>query len=355
MRAPGQRRRELRLQQRAFRDAHVDEVVKTVVEDDLRVDHVDREGAEEHLEHVLVEEEVHRALCLGVGALEIEDGHVPFSPQFAGDLVGPHAHAVVAQVVLELPRLLRNEHLDDVLHGVVVALQHDVHGAGEHLVTEALGDVRNAPRGGLAGGHQRVEVETVPLRRAHVVQDQLEDVLLQHALLVQFGGRDADAFLVDRGRLDGDGARHHATVVGHVSEHGRPGDVAAVLEDRHQHDPVRQVRHGRVAHVRIVGEDDVALLEFIVVDRHERPDEGPELADDHLAVAVGNHREAVALLADTRRHGGAKQHRVHLHPGILQRVLDQVDGNAVHLDLLQRRVIGLDNTYGHEALLMPGG
>ena len=37
------------------------------------------------------------------------------------DSVGPHSHAVIADVVLKLPWLFWNEHFDDVLHGVVVA------------------------------------------------------------------------------------------------------------------------------------------------------------------------------------------------------------------------------------------
>jgi hypothetical protein len=68
VRAPGQGRGKLRLEQRALGDAHVDQVVEAVVEDDLRIHDVDREGAEEHLEHVFVEEEVHRALGLRIRA-----------------------------------------------------------------------------------------------------------------------------------------------------------------------------------------------------------------------------------------------------------------------------------------------
>jgi uncharacterized protein YyaL (SSP411 family) len=64
------------------------------------------------------------------------------------DAVGPHAHAVVAEIVLELARLLGDEHLDDVLHGVVVALQHHVHRRYQHLVAETLGELDDsaAPR-----------------------------------------------------------------------------------------------------------------------------------------------------------------------------------------------------------------
>ncbi len=132
-----------------------------------------------------------------------------------------------------------------------------------------------------------------------------------------------------------------------MAEHRRPGDVAAVLEYRHQYDPVRQVRDGRIAHVRVVRQDDVAFLDLAVIRLHERADERAELADDHLALRVGDHREAVALLADTRRHRGPEQHRVHFDPGVLQGVLDDVRRDALDLDLLQRSVVGFDDSGWH--------
>ena len=59
MGATGQRRRELRLQQRAFGNSHVYQVIEAVVEHDLRIHDVDRERTEEHLEHVFVQVEIH--------------------------------------------------------------------------------------------------------------------------------------------------------------------------------------------------------------------------------------------------------------------------------------------------------
>jgi hypothetical protein len=44
---------------------------------------------------------------------------------------------------------------------------------------------------------------TVPLRHAAVVQHDLEDVLLQHVLLVDLHRRNTDAFLEDRLRVGG--------------------------------------------------------------------------------------------------------------------------------------------------------
>jgi hypothetical protein len=95
--APGQRCRILRLEQCALGNTHVHQIVETVIEDDVRVHHVDREGAEEHLEHIFIEEEVHGALRLGIGAIEIENRLAAFAPQRALDAIRPHAHAVVAE------------------------------------------------------------------------------------------------------------------------------------------------------------------------------------------------------------------------------------------------------------------
>ena len=353
VRAPGERGGKLRLEQRALGDAHIDKIVEPVVEHDLRVHHVNREGAEEHLEHVFVEKEIHRTARLGVGAGKIEDGRRAFAPQAALDAIGPHAHAVIAEIVFELARLLGDKLLDDVLHRVVVALEHHRHGGGQHLVAEALGEFDAAPRRGVTGGHQGVEIEAVPLRRAHIVQNEFEQFRLQLAAPVQLDRRYANALLINRGRFDGDRAGHHAAVIGHMPEHGRPGDVPPVLKHGNQHHPVRQVRHGRVTAVRVVGQNHVALFDVALVGVQKRTDKRAELSDHHLAVAVGNHGETIALLADTRRHGGAKQHRVHFFAGIAQRVFDNVHADAIDLDGVQGRVVALDNACGHGRFLKP--
>jgi hypothetical protein len=132
-----------------------------------------------------------------------------------------------------------------------------------------------------------------------------------------------------------------------VAEHRRPGDDAAVLVDRHQHQPVVQVADGAVHRVRVVGEEDVALLHRAVVALHEAPDERAELTDDHLAVEVGDHRELVVLLADAGRHRGAEQHGVHLVAGVAQGALDDVDGDGIDLHLLHRLLVALDDLGRH--------
>ena len=164
----------------------------------MRIHHVNREGTEEHLEHVFVQVEVHGALRLRVGSVEVEMRNVAFTPHFALDLVRAHTHAVVAQVILEYARLFRDEVLNDELHGVVVALQHDVHRAEEDVVAEPVGDLATALGSRLTGCDQRVQIEAVPGRGPHVVQDEFENVFLQHARRKSYGRENPS----DRADLD---------------------------------------------------------------------------------------------------------------------------------------------------------
>ena len=123
--------------------------------------------------------------------------------------------------------------------------------------------------------------------------------------------------------------------------------MAAVLEHRLEHQPVRQVGDRGVAHIGIVGEDHVPLFDLAVVDLQEGADKRAELAHDHLALDVGDHREAVPLFANTRGHGGAEQYRIHFLPGVAQGVLDDIDGNAFHINRVQGLVIGLQYLCWH--------
>ena len=102
MRAARQRGGIVRLEQRTLRDADLDQVVETVVEQDLRVEDHDHVDAEEHLEHVLVEVEIDRRRALRIGAGEIEHDRSPSRHIVHLILIGAEAHAVVADVILEL-------------------------------------------------------------------------------------------------------------------------------------------------------------------------------------------------------------------------------------------------------------
>src|SRR6185295_4449291 len=73
MRAAGEGGGKTRLEQRAFRNLDLDQIVEAIVEQDLRIEHHDHVDAEEHLEHVFVEIEVDRAFRLRIGAAPIQD------------------------------------------------------------------------------------------------------------------------------------------------------------------------------------------------------------------------------------------------------------------------------------------
>ena len=336
-----------RLEQRARWNAHFHQVVEAVVEEDLRVEHHDHVDAREHLEHLFVQQEVDRRDRLRVGAREVEDALVPFAPHRARDLVRPHVEAVVADVVLEVLLLLRDRLADELAHGALVALEHGVHRRIEHVVAEARRDLDAADRGRAQRRGDGVEVREVPGGQAAVVQDHLEQVVLHHPGLDDLDRRDRDALLVDRAGIRRQRARHLAAHVRHVTEHGGPRDDAAVLVDRHQHEPVVLVADRAVDRVRVVGQEDVALLHGAVVTLQEAVDERAELADDHLAVEVGDQRELVVLLADAGRHGRAEQHRVHFETGVAQGALDDVDGDGIDLHLLHRLLVALDDLGGH--------
>ena len=345
-----ERRRLQRLEQGPRRNLHIDMVVEAVVEHDLRVEHVDHVDADEHLEHFFVEQEVDRAFRLRIGALEIEDQDVALAPHLAGHRVGAHAEAVVADIVLEVEGLvLADSVADQVQHGAPVALQQLVHRRDQGVDAEAVAELVQPLLGEAHGGDQRIEVAPVPLRHPALMQDHLEHVFLQLVVLVDLDDRDDDAFLVDLVGVRGQAARHLAADIGHVAEHRGVGDEAAVAVDRAQDQPVRRMADGAGAAVGIGGEEEVPLLDRALILALEAVDEGAELADHHLAVGVGDHRELVVLLADSRRHGGAVEHGVHLVAGAAQRALDDVEGDRIHLDRLEGRVVGLDDGGWHVA------
>ena len=164
----------------------------------------------------------------------------------------------------------------------------------------------------------------------------LERGLVELAALVKFDRRDADALAKDRSRVGRHAAGHRAADVHHMAEHRGKADQVALVKHRHQHHPVVEMADRAGAGVRIVLQDDVAGLEFEIALLEHIVDVRAELADDHAALHVANHREFVVLFADHRRHRRAEQHRIHLVAGIAQRVLDQVERNGIKPACLSR-------------------
>jgi len=148
--APRKRGGEPGLEQRSFGDAHIDQRVIAIVEQDLRIEHHDHVDAEEHAHHVLVEEHVDRGFGLRIGAIKIEHHAAILAPHRAFDLVGAVTHAVVADVVLEADFLFADRAFDELLHRAVVAIEQQVGGRNEHIVAEAPGHLDHAVGGNAA-------------------------------------------------------------------------------------------------------------------------------------------------------------------------------------------------------------
>jgi hypothetical protein len=145
--------------------------------------------------------------------------------------------------------------------------------------------------------------------------------------------RDDDPLLEDGRRAGRQRARQAPAGVHLVAELTAPPHELVLVEDRDEHEPVVRVRDRRAALVRIAREDHVAGVDPAIPVAHHLVDVGPELADDHPALRVREHRELVVLLADDRRHRAAEQHRVHLEARVAQRVLDDVERDRVDLEV----------------------
>ena len=186
---------------------------------------------------------------------------------------------------------------------------------------------------GAAAGHDREQVGPVHLGQPHVVEDQPEDVLLRHAPLDDLERRDNDSLFEDRLRAGGERAGQRPASVHLVAELRRPADELVLVEDRNEHEPVVRVRDRCRALERVGREDHVARVHAPVPRRHHLVDVGAELADDHAAARVGDHRELVVLLADDRAHRRAEEHGVHLEPRALERAFDDVQRDGIDLDV----------------------
>jgi len=161
----------------------------------MRIEQIDCERTEEHLEHIFAEIEIYRTLSLWIGTCKVEDRDIAFTPEFASDLVGPLANAIVTDIILEVLRFLGNDHVDDCTHCFEVSIKHDLHGREKRVIAESLSNLDTAPARSPACRDQSVEIEAVPLGRPHVMQDQFEHITLQLAFLIKLGWRYSNTFL----------------------------------------------------------------------------------------------------------------------------------------------------------------
>ena len=229
----------------------------------------------------------------------------------------------------------------------MVAGEQIVHGSNDDIIAEARAHFLHSARGNATGSDERVQIGGAPIGLAGLVHDQLDQVFVIDAALVDLDRRNAHALFENRAGVDWHRAGDLAADIGLMTEHSRPGDEAAIAVHRQQHQPVVGVADRAFAAVRVGEQDHVPLLDSTVEVADEAIDEAAKLADDHLAIGVGDQRKGITLLADARRHGGAHQRCVHFDTGVTQRVLDDIEGDRI--DLLRREggVIGLDDLGGH--------
>ena len=174
-----------------------------------------------------------------------------------------------------------------------------------------------------------------------VRQDDRQDLLIQPALLVELDGRQAQALLLDLGRIGGEAARHGTTGIRPVAGVGEPGEQLAAVEERLGEAHVHQVR---AAEIGVVDDDHVARpdlghaldhrlgRELHGADEHRQP----QIAlGDQGAVAAVDAIRAVHRLRDHRAERGAAEREVHLVADLHQAALDHREGDGV--ERLHRR------------------
>ena len=103
------------------------------------------------------------------------------------------------------------------------------------------------------------------------------------------------------------------------------------------------------ATVRIGEEDHVPLLNRAVELLQKAVDEAAKLANDHLAIGIGDQRKGIALFPNAGAHRGADQRGVHLDTRVAQGVLDNIEGDRIDVLLGEGRRIFLNDCSRHDS------
>ena len=270
---------------------------------------------------------------LGVGAGPVEDSPVPLAPDGEFHFERTVAQPVVVNIVLEGLRLGRDIALDKRLHGPPGAVEQGLTGGQIGVAAKPLAQFLDPLFGGFAAGHDPHQVRAVHDRDTDVVEDQVQDVLVQLALLKQLDRRDAQPLAKDRRGVGRKGAGQGTADIHLVAEHRGPADQFITVKDRDEDQKIVDVGDRSAAQIRVVEQDDIAGVDRAVEAVHHLPDIRAELADDHPAVGVADHRKLVVLLPNDRRHGGTVQHRVHLVAVVLERALNNIEGDRIDLQV----------------------
>ena len=199
--------------------------------------------------------------------------------------------------------------------------------AGDKLGELALGDV--------AGGELSAQIAEQLDRQADVLLDQREQGLVAHTLGIELERRDAQAFLVDLGRVRGVGPCDPAADVGVVADRGGEREPPAVVVERLEQEDVGQVH---AALEGVVHDEDVARPDVLPELRDHRSERGRDRAEmarqrqalrHELAVRVAERRRVVHVVLEHARVGRAEHGERHLVGDREDRVAEQLEGDRV--------------------------
>ena len=191
----------------------------------------------------------------------------------------------------------------------------------------ALGDV--------AGGELGAQVAEHLDRHPDVLLDQGEQGLVAPARGIELERRDAQAFLIDLGRVRGVGAGDPAADVGVMADGGGKGEPLALVVERLEEEDVGQVH---AALEGVVHHEDVARLDVVAIfgdhdvergrDRPQMAGQGQPLRDQ-LAGGVAERGRVVHVVLEHARVGRAEHGQRHLVGDREDRVPEQLEGDRV--------------------------
>jgi hypothetical protein len=198
----------------------------------------------------------------------------------------------------------------------------------------------------LAGRARRQHGAEVAHRALRVADVQLQNAphaLVELALLVELNRSEADALLIDLGRIAVPAARVATADVHPVGPTDREADQRIAEEHRSHHGHVVEVRaHG----VRVVAEIDVAGTQVLLADVVlQRADGLPQIPEEnrqsrglghHLPVAIEETHAEVEHLVDDRVVGRSEKGDLHLIARRYEPVADQFQSDG--MDFVRNRL-----------------
>ena len=226
MRARG--RRPLHVDDGAGRRDHLDGPERALVQRRLRVEH--RLHGDQHARRRNRGRRVDRERHLRRGAGEIGDHAVAFDGERQGQQQRLEAAAHERlEIVLVVARPVRYGG-DAGAHARLGAVEIEAHGFQQRVDAIACADLVDALFRDAARRQAGLEIAEPLVGNAHVGEQEIERGLVHPPAFEDLQRRDADALLVDLGRLAGHAAGHHAADVGPVGAHRRKEDQPALAE-----------------------------------------------------------------------------------------------------------------------------